>query len=350
MIPVIEPEIKTGSELSNLDSQLTHATYYKNLTGETVTIVHRNGYNETIYPASAANRGHVLVTIVRSGNRDVCYNAVANDSSQSRALSRLYREHLEKGDGSGKLEYTYRINRKEITKEGVYVPDLDIVITKGVPSTPVIHPYSNKAAILSGAFQRDGAGVTMSLFSVDHDRRSGREGYVSAFGVAANIKNQHHDMLGSGVYVTLSDGTGEARVIHHTKDSEVLKIHDSADEALKSGVGAQTDDVIKRQIAELKLREAQSQSEISQLKAKLEFEGKRFDHELKSATARMASELDAAELRNKELSAEVTRLRAQIDAERSDKYEQGSHNRKASMEYIKIVPAVLSLASSAMKG
>ena len=349
MIQVLEPEVRQGSELSNTNCQLANATYYKNLTGETVTLIHRSGYNETIPPAAASHRGVLQITVVRSGHRDVCFNALANESGHEHILDRLYSEQMEKGSFSGKLEYTYWINRKQITSEGAYIPDLDIVVVKGIPRHPITHPYSNKAAIANGAFVRDGVGVTARVYSIDHERRNGGQAYVNVFGAVGRVVNQHNDMLGSGIYVALSDCSGETRVIHHTKESSLIRVFDTYDEAENSTAREIVEDSIKRQLAEYKLREVESQGELAKLKAKLDEESRRFDYELKTSTARLAGELEAVELRNKELTLELSRVESMRDAARKEMYEESSNNRKTAAEYLKIAPTVLSVASAALK-
>lgn len=194
------------------------------------------------------------------------------------------------------------------TQDGIYIPELDIVVTRYV-SRPTYHPSSAEGRALAVKQAVENKKFTYDIEIVDPDDEYGHR-FCNMAGMVHRIEPNRRKDVAPGVYLkAVSKDVIKDEHFEFDKADEALKLFRTRDEALAFG------DLAKMRDKEIE--------------------------ELKTANVKLKHQLEASSMQNKE-------RYENRSYEQKDHYESRSYARKDTSEAMKWVPAAAAAAAVAI--
>lgn len=242
------------------------------------------------------------------------------------------------------LDYFIDTETIKNADHGVYIPELDIVLTRHVEQD-TFHPYSKAGMVLQSH-----AGIPANAFNyqieiVDPDDKFGQR-FINIAGRVYRINVSRHRKREEGVYLfsVSQEGTSECRFSFEEADTE-LKLFRTVDEAKVCGDMAEER---KRMHEERKLELEQTIHTNKVQMMELTMKHEREKAELQQEQQRIAADLKLANMDRERQKAENDHLRdvvkhhMELEAMRAkDGYEKRSAERKDFTEYLKFLPIAI---------
>lgn len=266
------------------------------------------------------------------------------------------------------------IDSEQIKEQGcLYYPELDLLIYEGDYNPKIAHPKSEEGKTLEAlngiVNERKISGVLVEI--VDNEFNI-RKRYMYAANHLIEINAKKDGSRASGIYFTTADhdrlGDIHIEPKHYTFEEaeEKLGIHRTKEEAITAGnpellLKAKSQEREAELLAskanvellrnELKMEEMKRTEEIAKIKheqEKILNELKARIHELEADAVERRRNYDLLKEKYEKKKAKRERRKAKEDdhrdsqkQKRSDYYEEESMNRKATQEWVKFIPAML---------
>lgn len=339
--------------------QMATTVSFNNRTGSTVTVVGRDGIPCCIGPCfDTMRKGIFYIYLKYEFENRVSFNSIAEAYPQYSNDRKLIMEAIEASGKSygNKLEVVYELSAEELYEEGsLYFDLLDIVVSIQSPEQIPPHPRTQGSLISEMS-----AMVAEKMFSyhcvvIDHSGMFGQR-FIRIGTEVYPIPTLRNSGCPDGIYIVVNHSNGKQDASHYLLYDEQcpITLYSSKEEAETSGgVDAEVERRIKKEQQELRQREL----ELNQrnLEYKGDFDIAKLNLEERLRVEKNNSERERAmfdeTLRQK--NAELEQLRKEREADTKESYESRKHereikatDRKTAIEWLKLVPPVITVASA----
>lgn len=355
----VSPQAKPHTK-GETPRQLVTSISYENKTGRVVTVVGRNGIPSVISPTfNVAKTDTFCIYLKYEFDSNVSFNAVARNFPEGSDDLKLFETAMMASSNKhgNRLEVKWEIDGDELVEEGsLYFDLLDLVITLDKFNIPP-HPRST-SNMFSNVSQIAANNIfSYSIVIVDHTGGVG-EKFIK---IGKDVFPIHQALEAScpdGIYIFVCYGKNRTSSRHYDIDATdcPVTLYHTEEDAMRLGdADATLERQLKQEQAKFKALELQVQSDVTYMK----MDGGRAQtladeqirlhkHQAELERAQVESELRESQALNEQLRKEKELIIKESHDRNKYKREISSTDRKATVEWIKMIPVVCTVASALM--
>lgn len=352
-----EPKFVPG----NHRQQMMTTVSFNNKTGLTVTTIGREGMPCRISPTMDVMRHGVFYIYLKyEFDTNVSFNSISQSYPENSKDRKLIEDAIKtSGKTAGKkLEVVYEIGVDDLQEYGtVYFDLLDLLVSIEEVDRIPPHPKSqgNVVAEISQAVIRNM--FSYHLVIVDNGGFFGKR-YIRIGTEVYPIPTLQNHGCPDGIYIVVNHTGNRVETSHYMlHDPECpITLYTSMEEARNNGgIDAEIERRLKREQNELKQRELEAQASILDAKGSYDLAKMELEEQLRIEKATSERERQRYDDLLKARDSEMERLRKEQDAYTKNHFETEKHkrdiqstDRKTAIEWLKIVPPVISVATALM--